>query len=137
MTNCIFFYFIPSTDIIRDIFEWLQVHFMSPKFMLIDDMYAFVQKCHSTTPWACPIYARPLINVKPYVLLHKMLWINSLDDVGGNVVEHSCTRMSFETHNICHNNKRTQCDIDKNMCYELCLFKHTMVCISRRIFGPS
>ena len=55
-----FFSFIPSTDIIHDIFEWLQVHFMSPKFMLIGDMYAFVQKFHSTTPWACPIYARPL-----------------------------------------------------------------------------
>ena len=53
------FSFIPSTDIIRDIFEWLEVHFMSPKFMLIGDMYAFVQKCHST--YACPIYARPLI----------------------------------------------------------------------------
>ena len=28
---------------------------------LISDMYAFVKKCHSTTPWACPIYTRPLI----------------------------------------------------------------------------
>ena len=55
------FPFIPSTDIICDIFEWLQVHFISPKFMLIGDMYEFVQKIHSTTPWACPIYARPLI----------------------------------------------------------------------------
>ena len=61
VTNCIFFSFIPSTDIIRDIFEWLQVHFMSPKFMLISHMYVFVQKCHSTTPWAFPIYARPSI----------------------------------------------------------------------------
>ena len=61
VTNYIFFSFIPSVDIIRDIFEWLQVHFMSPKFMFIGDMYAFVQKCHSTTPWAHPIYARPLI----------------------------------------------------------------------------
>ena len=57
----VFFSFITSTNIIRDIFEWLQVHFMSPKFMLISDMYAFVQKFHSTTPWACPIYARSLI----------------------------------------------------------------------------
>ena len=37
-----FFPFILSIDIIHDIFEWLQVHFMSPKFMLIGDMYAFV-----------------------------------------------------------------------------------------------
>ena len=56
-----FFPFIPSTDIIHEIFERLQVHFMSPKCMLIGDMYAFVQKFHSTTPWECPIYARPLI----------------------------------------------------------------------------
>ena len=55
------FSFIPSSDTISAIFEWLQVHFMSPKFMLIDDMYEFIQKLHSTTPWACPIYARPLI----------------------------------------------------------------------------
>ena len=59
-----FFSFIPSIDIIRDIFHskvLLQVHFMFPKFMLIGHMYAFVQKIHSTTPWACPIYGRPLI----------------------------------------------------------------------------
>ena len=62
----VFFSFIPSTDIIRDIFEWVQVHFMSPKFMLISDMYAFFQKCHSTTPWACPIYARPLIKCETF-----------------------------------------------------------------------
>ena len=61
MTNYIFFSFIPSIDIIRDIFEWLQVHFIFPKFMLISDMYAFFQKIHSTTPWACTIYARTLI----------------------------------------------------------------------------
>ena len=60
MTNCIFFFNF-SINIIRDIFEWLEVHFMSLKFMLIGDMYAFVQKCYSTTPWACPIYVRPLI----------------------------------------------------------------------------
>ena len=56
-----FFSFTPSTDIIHDIFESLQVHFISPKFMLIFHMYAFVQKFHSTTPWACPIYTSPLI----------------------------------------------------------------------------
>ena len=36
------FHLIPSTDIICDIFEWLQVHLMSPNIMLISDMYAFV-----------------------------------------------------------------------------------------------
>ena len=61
MTSFIFLSFIPSTDIICDIFEWLQVHFMSPKLIPIGHMYAFVQKFHSTTSWACPIFARPLI----------------------------------------------------------------------------
>ena len=53
-----------------------------------------------------------------------MLWINSLDDVGGNLPKHSWQEC-YAKHAIyvymCHNNKRTQCDID-NMCYELCLF---------------
>ena len=61
VTNYISFSLIPSTDITREIFEWLQVHFMSLKFMLIGHMYAFVENFHSTTPWECPIYARPLI----------------------------------------------------------------------------